>query len=75
MEQEEELHSFPYNETINGIEHNYRITQNEEKYGIEKDGINIAEIEHGEHWKQLTGEPLKKQLLDSICDQIETHYR
>jgi hypothetical protein len=73
MEPEEELHSFPYSETIDGVEHNYRITQNDNKYGIEKDGIVIAEVEHGENWKQLSGEPLFKELLNSICDQIEAH--
>jgi hypothetical protein len=74
MESEEELHSFPYSETIDGVEHNYRITQNDEKYGIEKDGVNIAEVEHGDRWKQLSGEPLTRELLESICDQIEAHY-
>lgn len=74
MESEEELHSFPFSETIEGVEHNYRITQNDEKYGIEKDGFVIAEVEHREQWQQLSGQPLTPQLLESICDQIEAHY-
>jgi hypothetical protein len=53
MEPDEELHSFPYAETIGGVEHNYRITKNDENHGIEKDGVVIAEIAHGEHWQQL----------------------
>jgi hypothetical protein len=73
MEPDEELHSFPYAETIGGVEHNYRITQNDENYGIEKDGVVIAEIAHGEHWQQLTGEPLTKDLMDSICGHIDAH--
>lgn len=74
MEPEEELHSFPYEATIDGQLHNYRITQDNEKYGIEQDGVVIAEVIHGEHWQQLSGEPLSKALLDSICDHIEAHY-
>jgi hypothetical protein len=51
MEQEEELHSFPYSETVDGVQHNYRITQNVDKYGVEKDGVLIAELVHESRWK------------------------
>lgn len=74
MEPEEELQSFPYDATIAGKEHHYRITQDEEKYGIEQDGVVIAEVAHDDDWRQLSGEPLSKELLDSICDHIEAHY-
>jgi hypothetical protein len=70
---EEELHSFPYDATIGGTDHHYRITQNHEKYGIEQDGVVIAEVVHGEQWEQLTAAPLGKELLHSICDHIEAH--
>lgn len=39
MGQEQELHSFPYDASISGAEHHCRITQNEEHYGIEQDGV------------------------------------
>jgi hypothetical protein len=74
MEQEEELHSFPYEATVNGQDHYFRITQNDDKYGIEQDGVVIAEVEHGERWQQINGQPLSKELLESICDHIEAHY-
>lgn len=74
MEPEEQLHSFPYSETLDGVEHNYRITENGENYGIERDGVVIAELIHDSAWRQLSGEPLEQQLLDSIGDRIEAHY-
>jgi hypothetical protein len=74
MEPEEELHSFPYDATIGGKEHHYRITQNKENFGIEQDGVVIAEVALGVQWQQLSGEPLSKELLDSVCDHIEAHY-
>ncbi len=52
MEQEE-LHSFTFNQVVNNVEHNYRITENEEKFGVEKDGIIIAELSHKEKWYQV----------------------
>jgi hypothetical protein len=70
----EELHSFPYSETVDGIEHNYRITENHDRYGIERDGLVIAEVSHDDQWQQLSGEPLSEHLLESICDHIEAHY-
>jgi hypothetical protein len=36
--------------------------------------VVIAEVALGAQWQQLSGEPLSKDLLDSICDHIETHY-
>jgi hypothetical protein len=73
MEPDEELYSFPYDANIPGKEHHYRITQNDEKYGIEQDGVVIAEVVYADHWKQISGEPLSKELLKSICDHIESH--
>ena len=74
MEPEEELHSFPYDEMIDGIGHNYRITENGDRYGIEQDGVVIAEVAHDDLWKQLSGEPLAEKVLESICRHIEAHY-
>jgi hypothetical protein len=73
MEPEEELHSFPYSETVAGVEHNYRITENGNKFDVEKDGVVIAEIAHADRWQQLTGRPLSKDVLESICDHIESY--
>ncbi|HTD99020.1 MAG TPA: hypothetical protein VK668_07015 [Mucilaginibacter sp.] len=73
-QEEQELHSFPYQASIGGKEHFYRITQQQEKYGIEQDGVVIAEVAHGDRWQQLSGEPLGKELLESICDHIEAHF-
>ena len=74
MEPEEELHSFPYDEMIDGINHNYRITENGDRYGIEQDGVVIAEVAHDDLWKQLSGEPLPEKVLESICRHIDAHY-
>ncbi|MEZ2338766.1 hypothetical protein AB6735_24160 [Mucilaginibacter sp. RCC_168] len=68
------MHSFPYDATIDGIEHHFRITQNHSSYGIEQDGVVIGEVAHFDNWQQTTGEPLSKKLLDSICEHIESHY-
>jgi len=75
MASEEELDSFPYTEIIDGIEHNYRITQNHGKYGIERDGIVVAEVSHDTDWKQVSGEPLNLAVFESICDNIEGRYQ
>jgi hypothetical protein len=74
MEEEEELHSFAYCEIIGGAEHNYRITQNDGKYVIEKDGVVIAKVGPNNRWRQLSGKALNKELLENICDHIEAHY-
>lgn len=54
MEPNEELNSFPYDATIGATEHHYRITQDHEKYGIDQDGVVIAEVAHGDGWEQLS---------------------
>jgi hypothetical protein len=75
MEQEEELHSFPYDATIDGAEHHYRLTQNETHYGIEQDGVVIATVQNRTGtWQQLSGEPPSRELLESICAHIEAQY-
>ncbi|WPU95555.1 hypothetical protein SNE25_08470 [Mucilaginibacter sabulilitoris] len=75
MEPEEELHSFPYDAIISGIKHHYRITENEHQFGIEQDGLVIATVKNkAGHWQQLSGDPLRRKLLESICDHIEAHY-
>jgi hypothetical protein len=74
MEPGEELHSFPYDATIGGTEHHYRITQNEQHYGIEQDGVVIAEVTRADQWQQISGEQLSEHLLESICDHIEAHH-
>ena len=71
---DEELHSFPYEATIGGKTHFYRITQQHEKFGIEQDGVVIAEVAYTENWQQFSGKPLNKELLESIGDHIEAHY-
>jgi hypothetical protein len=73
MEPEEELHSFPYDATIGGRGHHYRVTENQGIFGIEEDGVVIATIERkAGNWTQVSGEPLGKELLNSICDHIES---
>jgi hypothetical protein len=75
MEPADELNSFPYDATVSGKEHHYRITQNDENYGIEEDGIVIAMVgKKDNHWEQLSGDPISKELLDSLCDHIEAHH-
>lgn len=73
-EEEQEMHSFPYEATVDGKDHFYRITQQHEKYGVEQDGVVIAELAHEDGWRQLSGTALSKKLLESICDHIEAHY-
>jgi hypothetical protein len=75
MEQEEELHSFPYDTSIPGTEHHYHITQKEHHYGIEQDGVVIAAVQTvSGSWKQVSGEPLSRELLNSICAHIQSHH-
>ena len=73
MEPEDELNSFPYDATVGGTEHHYRITQNDGKYGIEQDGVVIAEVSYGDCWQQVAGKPLSNELLQSICNHIAAH--
>ncbi|TSJ44420.1 hypothetical protein FO440_09645 [Mucilaginibacter corticis] len=71
----EELHSFAFCEAISGVEHAYRITeQADHVFGVEKDGVLIAELSFDSVWKQLSGNPLENQLFQKICDRIEDHY-
>ena len=75
MEPEEELHSFQFCEEVSGVEHDYRITEKANHvFGIEKDGVVIAEVTNDTHWIQLSGIPFDKDLLHKICDRIEDHY-
>jgi len=75
MEPEEKLHSFPFCEEVSGIEHSYRITEkNNHSFGLEKDGVVVAEVANDCVWKQVSGAPLEKALLQKICDRIEDHY-
>lgn len=69
----EKLNSFPYREMIDGVEHNYRITQNNNRYGVERDGLVIAEVIYDKHWRQLSGKQLGKALQESIYKHIEAH--
>ncbi|SEN02877.1 hypothetical protein SAMN05192574_102229 [Mucilaginibacter gossypiicola] len=75
MEPDEELHSFQFCQEVSGVEHDYRITEMANHvFGVEKDGVVIAEVTNDTNWKQLSGEPLEKALLHKICDRIEDHY-
>lgn len=75
MEQDEKINSFPYEATVGGICHYYRITENEGAFGIEQDGLVIATVQNAAgQWQQVSGRPMSKELLDSICDHIEGHY-
>jgi hypothetical protein len=53
MDLNDELNSFPYSETIDGAVHNYRVTENGNHFGIERDGVVITEVAHDDHWRQL----------------------
>ena len=74
MKPEDELQSFSDSETGDGVGHHYRITQDEDRYGIEKDGVVIAELSDESGWKQLSGAKLSKELVESICNHIESHF-
>jgi hypothetical protein len=68
------LHSFFFNETVEGVEHFYRINENEGHFGIEKDGHIIAEIQNNEVWEQTSGEPLPPDVIAKLAARIEDHY-
>jgi len=68
------LDSFFFKKTVDGIEHDYRITDMEGKFGIEKDGVVIAEIERNENWDQVAGDHLPEKLFDMLVQRIENHY-
>jgi hypothetical protein len=63
IREHEPLDSFTFTEHSKGIEHHYRVTDNEVHFGIEKDGKVIAVIEHNDEWEQIDGEPLEAELL------------
>jgi hypothetical protein len=73
IREREPLDSFTFTEHSGGIEHHYRVTDNEGHFGIEKDGKFIAVIEQNEGWEQIDGEPLDKEVLNMITSRIESH--
>jgi hypothetical protein len=76
MEPKQELHSFPYQAVIGGASHFYRLTENKDQFGIEQDGKVIATVRNdASKWVQLSGAPMSKELLESICNHIESHYK
>ncbi|SEO08787.1 hypothetical protein SAMN05192574_105256 [Mucilaginibacter gossypiicola] len=75
IREREPLDSFTFTENSGGIEHHYRVTDNEGHFGIEKDGKVIAVIEHNEEWEQIDGEPLEAEVLNNITSRIEQHNR
>jgi hypothetical protein len=44
MRPDEELRSFPYDATVAGIEHHYRITENEESFGIDRTALSLQRL-------------------------------
>lgn len=71
----EELQSFQFCEEVSGVEHDYRITEKANHiFGVEKDGVIVAEVTNDCEWKQVSGAPLEKSLLQKIGDRIEDHY-
>jgi len=75
MEQDEPLHSFQFCEEVDGVEHDYRITEKADHiFGVEKDGELIAELTNNNRWEQLSGTQLPKPLIQKISDRIEDHY-
>lgn len=75
MGQDEKLKSFPYEATVGGHTHFYRITHDLGSYGIEQDGVVIAEVKNDGQWQQLSGEPLGPEVFASICSHIESQIR
>ncbi len=70
----ENLESFYFKDTIDGVEHDYRITMNENLYEVKRDGQLIAELEHNTVWHQATGVPLPIEFIQELGDRIEDHY-
>ncbi|MET3606947.1 hypothetical protein ABIC74_000789 [Mucilaginibacter rubeus] len=73
IREREPLDSFTFTEHSGGIEHHYRVTDNEGHFGIEKDGKVIAVIEHNEDWEQIDGELLDAETLNMITSRIGRH--
>lgn len=72
---EEQLNSFPFCEAIAGVEHTYRITEKAAHvFGIEKDGVVVAELYCDGQWCQANGCKLDSAQLQKIGDCIEDHY-
>lgn len=61
MAPEEKLHSFPFCEVL-------------DVFGVEKDGVVIAEVYCDGKWCQSGGDSLNPALLQKIGDRIEDHY-
>jgi hypothetical protein len=75
MEPGDELYSFPFCQEVDRVEHAYRITaKGGHLFAVEKDGAVIAELTNSMGWRQTSGEPLEKGLMDKICNRIDAHY-
>ena len=75
MEPEEELHSFQFCEEVSGVEHDYRITEKADHiFGVEKDGVVVAEVTYNDQWLQLSGAKLDDSVIRKIGERIEDHY-
>jgi hypothetical protein len=69
----ENLASFYFKDTVDGTEHDYRLTCNNGQYEVENDGLLIATLAFFGDWKQVAGEPLHDSVLAAITEQIENH--
>ncbi|NVM66957.1 hypothetical protein FHW88_005275 [Mucilaginibacter sp. SG538B] len=74
IREKEPFDSITFTETINGITSHFRISDNEGHFGIEKDGIFIAVIEHLKDWQQTEGKPLDDELFAKITAKIEASH-
>lgn len=74
IREKEPFDSITFTETINGVTSHFRITDNEGHFGIEKDGIFIAVIEHLEDWQQTEGKPLGDELFAKIISKVEASH-
>ena len=70
------LESFYYKYTFEGIEHDYRITMDEDVYHVEYDGLKIADLQHNEKMVlvQISGLTLDQHLIEAIGDKIEDYW-
>lgn len=74
MDNDDELDSFYFKQTVENIEHDYRVTFTERAFIVEKDGELFAELVNNEVWQQIAGELLQPDELEFIKDKIEDHY-
>jgi hypothetical protein len=75
MEPEEQLRSFPYEAVVDGIEHDYRITENDWNFGVKQGCCGYGTVgNNAGRWTQSSGKPMSKALPDSICEHIESHH-